>query len=148
MEGWRILFPFIFLCTSHNLRLFLCRNGAGMDGICFSSLKGSGLAHDKIFAGNTLRTKDARKIFCKTSRRSDLASYKSPEILFIIPQTRKFRIRESESLREIGISVRTLQTCRDKGLLPYSCIKYKIFYKPEDVEAFLKLSYHQQNRVK
>lgn len=29
---------------------FLCLSGAGMDGICFSSLKGSGLAHDKIFA--------------------------------------------------------------------------------------------------
>lgn len=66
---------------------------------------------------------------------------------FIMPQTRKFRIRESGSLREIGISVRTLQTYRDKGLLPYSCIKHKIFYKPEDVEAFLKSSYHQQNRA-
>ena len=110
--------------------------------------EGREYCRNKIFAENTLRLKDAREIFRKTSRRSDLASYKSPEILFIIPQTRKFRIRESESLREIGISVRTLQTCRDKGLLPYSCIKYKIFYKPEDVEAFLKLSYHQQNRVK
>ena len=48
----------------------------------------------------------------------------------------------------LGISVRTLQTYRDKGLLPYSCIKHKIFYKPEDVEAFLKSSYHQQNRAK
>jgi len=44
-----------------------------MDGICFSSLKGSGLAHDKIFAGNTLRPKDARKIFRKTAVRLDLA---------------------------------------------------------------------------
>lgn len=48
----------------------------------------------------------------------------------------------------LGISVRTLQTYRDKGLLPYSCIKHKIFYNPEDVEAFLKSSYHQQNRAK
>lgn len=48
----------------------------------------------------------------------------------------------------LGISVRTLQTYRDKGMLPYSCIKHKIFYKPEDVEAFLKSSYHQQNRAK
>lgn len=56
---------------------------------------------------------------------------------------------ENQKVCEIlGISVRTLQTCRDKWLLSYSCIKYKIFYKPEDVEAFLKLSYHQQNRVK
>ncbi len=48
----------------------------------------------------------------------------------------------------LGISVRTLQTYRDKGLLPYSCIKHKIFYKPEDVEALLKSSYHQQNQAK
>jgi len=48
----------------------------------------------------------------------------------------------------LGISVRTLQTYRDKRLLPYSGIKYKIFYKPEDVEVFLKSSYHQQNRTK
>ena len=70
----------------------------------------------------------------------------------IMSRTRRFGVEkmagQSGGLREIGISVRTLQTCRDKGLLPYSCIKYKIFYKPEDVEAFLKLSYHQQNRVK
>ena len=48
----------------------------------------------------------------------------------------------------LGISLRTLQTYREKGLLGYSCIKHKIFYKPEDVEALLKSSYHQQNRTK
>ena len=48
----------------------------------------------------------------------------------------------------LGISLRTLQTYREKGLLAYSCIKHKIFYKPEDVEALLKSSYHQQNRTK
>ncbi len=37
-----------------------------MDGIRFSSFKDSGLAHDKIFAENTLRLKDARAIFRKT----------------------------------------------------------------------------------
>ena len=36
-----------------------------MDGICFSSFKGSVFAHDKIFAGNTLRPQGARKIFRK-----------------------------------------------------------------------------------
>ena len=45
----------------------------------------------------------------------------------------------------LGISLRTH---REKGLLAYSCIKHKIFYKPEDVEALLKSSYHQQNRTK
>lgn len=48
----------------------------------------------------------------------------------------------------LGISLRTLQEYRNKRLLPYTCIKHKIFYKPEDVEALLKSSYHQQNRTK
>ena len=48
----------------------------------------------------------------------------------------------------LGISLRALQTYREKGLLAYSCIKHKIFYKPEDVEVLLKSSYHQQNRTK
>ncbi len=48
----------------------------------------------------------------------------------------------------LGISVRALQEYRNKGLLPFTCIKHKMFYKPEDVEAFLKSSYHQQNRAK
>ena len=33
----------------------------------------------------------------------------------------------------LGISKRTLQTYREKGLLPFSRIRHKIFYKPEDV---------------
>ena len=45
----------------------------------------------------------------------------------------------------LGISLRTY---REMGLLAYSCIKHKIFYKPEDVEALLKSSYHQQNQAK
>ena len=52
---------------------FICLSRAGTDEICFSSFKGSGLAHDKIFAGNTLRPKDARKILRKTAQWSDLA---------------------------------------------------------------------------
>jgi len=42
----------------------------------------------------------------------------------------------------LGISKRTLQTYREKGLLPYSQIRHKIFYKPEDVEKLLEMSHH------
>lgn len=42
----------------------------------------------------------------------------------------------------LNISKRTLQTYRENGLLPYSQIKHKIRYKPEDVEALLKSSHH------
>lgn len=42
----------------------------------------------------------------------------------------------------LGISKRTLQAYRDKGLLPFSRIRHKLFYKPEDVEKLLHSSYH------
>ena len=38
----------------------------------------------------------------------------------------------------LGISLRTLQTYRDNGTLPYSQIGHKMFYKPEDVEQIIQ----------
>ena len=40
------------------------------------------------------------------------------------------------------ISKRTLQVYRDKGLIPFSRIKHKIFYKPEDVEKQMQSNYY------
>ncbi len=37
----------------------------------------------------------------------------------------------------LNISIRTLQTYRDKGRLPYSQVGQKFFYKPEDVEKLV-----------
>jgi hypothetical protein len=37
----------------------------------------------------------------------------------------------------LNISKRTLQTYRDNGILPYSQINHKMYYKPEDVERVL-----------
>lgn len=48
----------------------------------------------------------------------------------------------------LGISIRTLQTYREKGVLPYTCIKHKMFYKPEDVETLLQSSFHLKNQAK
>lgn len=42
----------------------------------------------------------------------------------------------------LGITQRTLQTYRNKGLLAHTCIRHKIFYKPEDVESLLRSAYH------
>lgn len=42
----------------------------------------------------------------------------------------------------LSISKRSLQTFRDKGLIPYSQIGHKCFYKQEDVKEFL-----EKNRV-
>ena len=37
----------------------------------------------------------------------------------------------------LNISPRTLQTLRDNGMLAYSQINRKVYYKPEDVERIL-----------
>ena len=41
---------------------------------------------------------------------------------------------------------RTLQVYREKGLLPFTRVKNKFFYKPEDVQNMLESSYHPQKR--
>jgi hypothetical protein len=38
---------------------------------------------------------------------------------------------------KLNISLRTLQTLRSNGTLPYVQINRKMFYKPEDVEAII-----------
>lgn len=37
----------------------------------------------------------------------------------------------------LGISKRTLQTYRDKGILSYTQIGHKMYYRPEDVESLI-----------
>ena len=46
----------------------------------------------------------------------------------------------------LRISKRTLQVYREKGLLPFTRVKNKFFYKPEDVQNMLESSYHPQKR--
>lgn len=46
----------------------------------------------------------------------------------------------------LGISKRTLQEYRAKGLLPFGRIKNKLFYKPEDVEKVLQSYYHANSK--
>lgn len=40
--------------------------------------------------------------------------------------------------RLLGISLRTLQNYRDKGLIPYSQVGHKCYYKISDVEEFME----------
>lgn len=46
----------------------------------------------------------------------------------------------------LDITKRTLQSYREKGLLPYSRIEHKIRYKPEDVQNLLQSSAHQPQK--
>lgn len=43
-----------------------------------------------------------------------------------------------EVCRLLGVSLRTLQTYRDKGLIPYSQVGHKCYYKIKDVECFME----------
>lgn len=43
----------------------------------------------------------------------------------------------------LGISLRTLQTYRDKKLIPYAQIEHKCYYKAKDIEKFI-----EKNKVK
>lgn len=48
----------------------------------------------------------------------------------------------------LRISKKTLQVYRAKGILPFSRIKNKLFYKPEDIRRLLELNYHPLTRSK
>jgi len=50
-----------------------------------------------------------------------------------------------EVMLSMNISKRTLQTLRDNGILPYSKIKGKFFYKASDLEALMELNYSGNN---
>ena len=42
----------------------------------------------------------------------------------------------------LRINKKTPQVYRAKGILPFSRIKNKLFYKPEDVQRLLEVNYH------
>lgn len=63
-----------------------------------------------------------------------------------INQTRADKFKESwidgqDVMLALNISKRTLQSFRDKGLLPYSRINGKFYYKVSDLEALLESNY-------
>lgn len=53
------------------------------------------------------------------------------------PPERMIWLDNANVCEKLGVSKRTLQTYRDRGLLAYSQINHKMYYKLEDVEAFL-----------
>ncbi|WP_302431835.1 hypothetical protein [uncultured Alistipes sp.] len=72
-------FPVLIFCAFHNLStFFLCRSGAGVDGIWFQEHEKEGLSPCQDFCGKYARPKGKRKISRKTARRLDLAGACSP----------------------------------------------------------------------
>lgn len=62
--------------------------------------------------------------------RNVCSRYKSPEKMNWLDNT--------DVCGKLGVSKRTLQTYRDRGLLAYSRINHKIYYRLEDVETFIE----------
>ena len=50
-------------------------------------------------------------------------------------------IDNDEACSLLRVSPRTLQNYRDKGVLPYSMIRGKVFFKASDIEAVLEENY-------
>lgn len=50
-----------------------------------------------------------------------------------------------EVLQLLHISLRTLQTLRSNGTLPYSKIRGKFYYKVSDIEQLLQENYYNHN---
>lgn len=63
-----------------------------------------------------------------------------------VQKTRAQKFKENwvdpqDVMLSLHISRRTLQSLRDNGLLPYSRINGKLYYKMSDVEALLESNY-------
>jgi len=50
-------------------------------------------------------------------------------------------LNRQETCNYLNISIRTLQSYRDKGILPFSQIGAKIYYKSSDIESILERNY-------
>lgn len=53
------------------------------------------------------------------------------------PAEKMIWLDNADVCEKLGVSKRTLQTYRDRGLLAHSQINHKMYYKLEDVETFL-----------
>jgi len=54
-------------------------------------------------------------------------------------------IDSKEACQRLSASKRTLQSFRDSGILAFTKIGAKVFYKPEDIEKMLLLGYKSTN---
>lgn len=45
----------------------------------------------------------------------------------------------------LSISKRTLQSYRDQGLLPFSMLAHKVYYRKQDIEDFLRIHRVESN---
>lgn len=57
-------------------------------------------------------------------------------------------LSSDEICRLLMISKRTLQTYRDRGILPFAQVSRKIYYKASDIDEYLNQHYIKSNYQK
>ena len=72
-------------------------------------------------------------------------------LLFSLKQTRAEKFKETwidgqDVMLALNISKRTLQSLRDTGIIPYSRINGKFYYKVADLEKLLERNYSRNNK--
>lgn len=75
---------------------------------------------------------------------SAIKEIKAQLLVFKQTRTEKFKqewIDGQDVMLSLNISKRTLQSLRDTGILPYSRINGKFYYKVADLEALLESNY-------
>ena len=83
------------------------------------------------------------KTFNDLGRRLETIEAKAEQMHRNQADLRLKRWLDNEEVCEmLAISKRTLQSYREKGLLPYCIIRHKIFYRPEDVQKLLESHHH------
>ncbi len=55
--------------------------------------------------------------------------------------TDKTWLDNQEACQRLSVSKRTLQNLRDSGILPFTKIGAKVYYKPVDIDRLLSLGY-------
>lgn len=63
-----------------------------------------------------------------------------------LSQLKEEWIDGQDVMQTLHISVRTLQSLRDNGTLPYSRINGKFYYKVTDIEKMLETNYSKSKR--
>lgn len=56
-------------------------------------------------------------------------------------------IDTQEVCQRLGISKRTLQTYRTRGIISYTVIRGKAYYKPEDVQKIITSGYTPKGKI-
>jgi excisionase family DNA binding protein len=80
---------------------------------------------------------DAREFECMLAKLESFASEVKALLEGHTDRGNRKWISVQQACRVLNVSVRTLQTYRDNGTLPYVQIGHKVLFRPEDIERII-----------